>query len=78
MLCLHDSIRDDDPAVQRLLCAVEDAHSLKPCHGIVYISVHICRPCLIDASPFISIRGLPHIGNLTLPLLRMIAGRSAG
>ena len=28
MLCLHDSIRDDDPAVQRLLCTVEDAHSL--------------------------------------------------
>ena len=28
MLCLHDSIRHDDPAVQRLLCAVEDAHSL--------------------------------------------------
>jgi hypothetical protein len=28
MLCLHDSIRHDDPAVQRLLRAVEDAHSL--------------------------------------------------
>ncbi|MGH7393618.1 MAG: ISKra4 family transposase [Candidatus Rokuibacteriota bacterium] len=28
MLCLHDSIRDDDPAVQRLLRAVEDAPSL--------------------------------------------------
>src|SRR2546421_292609 len=28
MLCLHDSIRDNDPAVQRLLSAVEDAHSL--------------------------------------------------
>ena len=28
MLCLHDSIRDDDPSVQRLLSAVEDAHSL--------------------------------------------------
>jgi len=28
MLCLHDSIRDDGPAVQRLLSAVEDAHSL--------------------------------------------------
>ena len=28
MLCLHDSIRHDDPAVQRLLSAVEDAHSL--------------------------------------------------
>jgi hypothetical protein len=28
MLCLHDSIRHDDPAVQRLLCAVEDAPSL--------------------------------------------------
>jgi hypothetical protein len=28
MLCLHDSIRHDDPAVQRLLDAVEDAHSL--------------------------------------------------
>jgi hypothetical protein len=28
MLCLHDSIRDDDPSVQRLLCAVEDAPSL--------------------------------------------------
>jgi len=28
MLCLHDSIRHDDPSVQRLLGAVEDAHSL--------------------------------------------------
>ena len=28
MLCLHDSIRHNDPAVQRLLRAVEDAHSL--------------------------------------------------
>ena len=28
MLCLHDTIHDDDPAVQRLLSAVEDAHSL--------------------------------------------------
>ena len=28
MLCLHDSIRHDDPAVQRLLRAVEDAPSL--------------------------------------------------
>ena len=28
MLCLHDSIRDDDPDVQRLLRAVEDAASL--------------------------------------------------
>ena len=28
MLCLHDSIRPNDPAVQRLLSAVEDAHSL--------------------------------------------------
>jgi hypothetical protein len=28
MLCLHDSIRHNDPAVQRLLSAVEDALSL--------------------------------------------------
>src|SRR5262252_4571645 len=28
MLCLHDSIRPNDPAVQSLLSAVEDAHSL--------------------------------------------------
>ena len=28
MLCLNDSIRHDDPSVQRLLRAVEDAHSL--------------------------------------------------
>lgn len=28
MRCLHDSIRDDDPSVQRLLHAVEDAYSL--------------------------------------------------
>ena len=28
MLCLHDSIRDDDPSVQYLLRAVEDAPSL--------------------------------------------------
>jgi hypothetical protein len=28
MLCLHDSIRHDDPAGQRLLDAVADAHAL--------------------------------------------------
>src|SRR5512132_3328659 len=28
MLCLSDSIRDDDPLVQRLLCTVEEAHTL--------------------------------------------------
>jgi hypothetical protein len=27
MLCLTDSIRDDDPCVQRLLCTVEEAHT---------------------------------------------------
>lgn len=28
MLCLSDSIRDDDPSVQQVLCAVEAAHTL--------------------------------------------------
>src|SRR4029450_5849251 len=28
MLCLSDSIRDDDPCVQRLLCTLEEAHTL--------------------------------------------------
>jgi hypothetical protein len=28
MLCLSDSIRDDDPCVQRLLCTVAEAHTL--------------------------------------------------
>jgi hypothetical protein len=28
MLCLNDSIRDDDPCVQRLLCTIEEAHTL--------------------------------------------------
>ena len=28
MLCLNDSIRHDDPSVQRLLRAVEEAHAL--------------------------------------------------
>src|SRR3989442_3472455 len=28
MLCLSDSIRDDDPSAQRLLCTVEEAHTL--------------------------------------------------
>src|SRR6266568_6491823 len=28
MLCLHDTRHDDDPAVQRFLSAVDDAHSL--------------------------------------------------
>jgi len=28
MLCLHDSIRDDGPSVQRLLSAAEDTHTL--------------------------------------------------
>jgi hypothetical protein len=28
MLCLHDNIHHDDPSMQRLLRAVEDAHTL--------------------------------------------------
>ena len=28
MLCLSDNIRHDDPLVQRLLCTVEEAHTL--------------------------------------------------
>ena len=28
MLCLSDSIRDDDPCVQHLLCTIEEAHTL--------------------------------------------------
>jgi hypothetical protein len=28
MLCLSDSIRDDDPCVQRLLCTIAEAHTL--------------------------------------------------
>jgi hypothetical protein len=33
MLCLRDSIRDDDPSVQRLLRVLEDAgHPLKAGH----------------------------------------------
>jgi hypothetical protein len=28
MLCLNDSIRDDDPSLQRLLSAVEETHTL--------------------------------------------------
>jgi hypothetical protein len=28
MLCLSDSIRDDDPCVQRWLCTIEEAHTL--------------------------------------------------
>ena len=28
MLCLSDSIHNDDPCVQRLLCTIEEAHTL--------------------------------------------------
>src|SRR5437016_7427808 len=40
MLCLHDSIRHNDPAVQRLLGAVEDAHSL---HALILAAWQVAR-----------------------------------
>jgi hypothetical protein len=36
MLCLYDSIRHDDPAMQRLLRAVGHAHSLITFAGVVW------------------------------------------
>ena len=40
MLCLSNSMRDDDPSVQRLLRAVEDAPSLP---AVILAAGHVAR-----------------------------------
>ena len=54
MLCLHDSIRHDDPAVQRLLRAVEDAPSLTAVILAAWqvarvLTVHLVEAVLADS-----------------------------
>ena len=49
MLCLHDSIRHDDPAVQRLLRAVEDAYSLTALLLAAWQVARLLTVCLVEA-----------------------------
>src|SRR5262249_20915001 len=53
MLCLTDSIRDDDPSVQRLLRAMEDARSLTPLILAAWqvarvLAIHLVESVLAD------------------------------
>jgi hypothetical protein len=47
MLCLHDSIRHNDPAVQRLLSAVEDAHTLS---ALILAAWQVARVLTVTSS----------------------------
>ncbi|HEY5868576.1 MAG TPA: ISKra4 family transposase [Candidatus Tectomicrobia bacterium] len=49
MLCLHDSIRDDDPSMQCLLRAVEDAPSLTALILATWQVAHVLAVQLIEA-----------------------------
>ena len=49
MLCLLDSIRDDDPSLQWLLRAVEDAPSLTPLILATWQVVRVLAVHLIEA-----------------------------
>ena len=49
MLCLHDSIRDDDPSVQRLLRTAEDAHSLPALILAVWQVARVLTVRLVEA-----------------------------
>ena len=49
MLCLHDSIRYDDPSVQRLLCAVEDTHTLTALILAVWSLARVLAIQLVEA-----------------------------
>jgi hypothetical protein len=53
MLCLIDSIRDDDPSLQRLLSAVEEAHTLTELLLAVWpltrmIAIHLVESVLAE------------------------------
>ena len=49
MLCLHDSIRYDDPSVQRWLCAVEDTHTLTALILAVWSLARVLAIQLVEA-----------------------------
>ncbi len=49
MLCLHDSIRYDDPSVQRLLCAVEATHTLTALILAVWSLARVLAIQLVEA-----------------------------
>jgi hypothetical protein len=49
MLCLHDSLRPNDPAVQRLLRAVEDAHALSAFIVAAWQVARVLTVHLVDA-----------------------------
>ena len=49
MLCLHDSIRDDDPCVQRLLCTLEEAHALPELVLVAWSLARVLARHLVEA-----------------------------
>jgi len=56
MLCLSDSIRHDDPAVQQLLCMIEEAHTLTQLLLAVWplarvLALHIIEAVLAERAP---------------------------
>jgi hypothetical protein len=56
MLCLNDSIRYDDPSLQRLLSAVEEAQTLTALLWAVWplartLAIHIVESVLTAAGP---------------------------
>ena len=70
MLCLHDSIRHDDPTVQCLLHAVEHAHSLTALILAAWqvarvLTVHLAEAVLAERAPRpLSLAPLPGAGPL--------------
>jgi hypothetical protein len=49
MLCLYDSIRDDDPSMQHLLSAAEDAHSLTALILVAWQVARVLTVRLVEA-----------------------------
>ena len=49
MLCLHDSIRYDDPSGQRWLCAVADTHTLTAVILAVWSLARVLARQLVEA-----------------------------
>jgi hypothetical protein len=52
MLCLPDSIRNDDPSVQHLLRVMEDAYSLTALLLAVWQVARILAVRLVEAGPY--------------------------
>ena len=49
MLCLSDSIRDDDPCVQRWLCTLEEAHTLPKLILVAWSLARVLASHLVEA-----------------------------